>query len=551
MPEQQLVDYIKKAKQAGQSDDQSRALLLKNGWTEAEVNDAFVAINQPQQQTQPKPQPQTQPQQPKIQPHVQAQQQPQYQSKPQPQYQPQSSGIAMQSNVPAERKRSHLVLKLFIVLIILVVLGGVGYFAAGQYLNFSYSNLFSPNSQTVISKMMTNMAGVKSYKTTIQGSISAADSQNVGQGKVLFSADGQSDITDAANPIGSGTFTVQITSPGSASSMSANMSITSVNNKFYIKINDIALPDGVSYPGLDISQIKGRFFEIDQNSISQLSQSEGVGVGAPQINSQELVKKIQDLLLAENMFTVSKQLSDEVVSEQNTYHYLVNISKDKLKDLINKIIALTSQSSGTDSSGFLAASMTQSYINSFVDTVGDISAEIWVGKTDYLLYRFKIDKTIDLNKVSQDANMILTAKIDVINSNFGEPVLVQAPETSQKIEDIILPLLKIQPVASDMSQISGIAQSAFDAEKSFASLCNHNLLNGYLDNHGSSLVSLNNDILSQGAKKPVCLADETDFCVSTQLPDGSFMCIDKNGSGKIKCVSAQTACSPGEILLKQ
>ena len=45
MAEAQLIDYIKKAKAAGQADDQSRALLLKNGWSEQEINDAFAAVN--------------------------------------------------------------------------------------------------------------------------------------------------------------------------------------------------------------------------------------------------------------------------------------------------------------------------------------------------------------------------------------------------------------------------------------------------------------------------------------------------------------------------
>ncbi|MGA2418433.1 MAG: hypothetical protein ABSF55_04330, partial [Candidatus Staskawiczbacteria bacterium] len=155
--EPQLVDYIKKAKEVGQADEQTRALLYKNGWTEAEVSDAFAVINQPkpqlqpqpqtqpQSQFQPKPQPQVQQQpqyQPKPQiqqqqaepePQVQEQAQPQYQPQPQSklQYEPQSSGGFTQSNMPKARN-PHLVLKLLIVLIILIIVGGVGYFALQQ-----------------------------------------------------------------------------------------------------------------------------------------------------------------------------------------------------------------------------------------------------------------------------------------------------------------------------------------------------------------------------------------------------------------------------------
>lgn len=140
MAEQQLIDYIKKAKEAGQADDQTRNLLYKNGWTEAEVNDAFAAIAQPQQQARPQAQAQ-----PRLQPQIQPQQQPQIQQ--QPQYQPKQQPMqpqpqvqmqpqqqiqqSSQANMPMARK-SRLVLKLLLVLIVFVFLCGAGYLVATQ-----------------------------------------------------------------------------------------------------------------------------------------------------------------------------------------------------------------------------------------------------------------------------------------------------------------------------------------------------------------------------------------------------------------------------------
>lgn len=140
--EPELVDYIKKAKGIGQADSQTRDLLSKNGWSVTEINEAFAFIQpqtQPQIQTQqPQPQPQIQPQpQPQAQTQPQIQQQPQVQVQTQqpqvqPQYQPNPQAQPVQSNMPTGRKSSHLVLKLVMVLIILVIIGGVGYFAIGQ-----------------------------------------------------------------------------------------------------------------------------------------------------------------------------------------------------------------------------------------------------------------------------------------------------------------------------------------------------------------------------------------------------------------------------------
>lgn len=131
MADPQLVDYIKKAKEAGQSDDQTRALLYKNGWTEAEVSSAFSGIS-PQPQAQVQPQPQYQPQQP-------AQAQPQTQvriQKPQPQVQaqvqPQFQQSKEQYKARPARRGLGVFLKLLIILILLAVIGGAIYYAVTQ-----------------------------------------------------------------------------------------------------------------------------------------------------------------------------------------------------------------------------------------------------------------------------------------------------------------------------------------------------------------------------------------------------------------------------------
>jgi len=103
----ELVDYIKKAKQAGQSDEQTRQVLLKNGWSITEINEAF----QPVQQPQPQPQIQTQP-------------------KPQPQ--PQLQNKPVETKKTGQGVSRRFILNLSIILVALVIIGGGGYFALNQ-----------------------------------------------------------------------------------------------------------------------------------------------------------------------------------------------------------------------------------------------------------------------------------------------------------------------------------------------------------------------------------------------------------------------------------
>lgn len=475
MAELQLIDYIQKARLAGQADEQSRALLYQNGWTDAEVNDAFTTIDQPQPQVM-------------SQPKVDDQPQVVNQLQPQAQYQPQTTPNQM----PKEKKGMPLILKIFIFLIILVVLAGAGLFVAGQYFNVNIPwNPFALSPQAVVKNMMANMKNIKAYHTSIQVSISAASSANANQTLGSFSLDteGGTDITDAKNPKADYTISVNLGLPAAVTSpILANMDVIGVNNVLYLRLNSLQMPTEYTN-GINTAQILGNWLEADQDSMKALTAAESSQIGQvtlpPSSASQKMAQEIQNLISSENLVSVDKQLSDQVINGQDTYHYSITISSAKLKDLATKIMNLTTQeaastqNSGTSAGSSLVDGMAGGVANSFIDAVGDINAEIWIGKKDYLLYQVKFDKTIDLNKLFPGANTQLAIKVDDNNSNFNKPITVQEPASSQKIEDFVLPLIKVQQIQSDMSQVGSTAQMLFTADQSYFSLCTKGLLNGY------------------------------------------------------------------------
>ncbi|MCX6741279.1 MAG: hypothetical protein NTY61_02685 [Candidatus Parcubacteria bacterium] len=544
MPEQQLVDYLKKAQESGQADNQTRALLYKNGWTEAEVSEAFATLSstvaqpqmplQTQPQVQPKPQPISQPE-PEVRPQAQIQ------------------TVSQPNAQPQMRVRSHLFSKLLIVFIILVVIGSVGYFFAGKYLNLPW-NLFRPNPETVISNMMTNMKSIKSNHTVIKAEINIADNNQLSQGKFSFNMTGDNDISDANNQKASFVFNISVASP-SIQSTNIQASVIALANAFYFKIGSIT-PDALPYPGLDFSKIVGNWFKFDQDSTKAILQASGVQAGDIQVptNNIELAQKIRDLISAENMLTFNKQLSDEVVSGQDTYHYLLTISKDKIKDVVGKIISLQAQqlsqtqaNQTTGNSAALMQTVAQSFVNSFSDAMGNVNVEVWIGKKDFLLYQIKVDKVVDLSKISSTVTMQSEIKLNMTNSDFNKPVVIQEPQNSQKIEEVILPLIKAQKINSDMIQIGSAAQNAYNAtgrDAGYYLVCKNGLLNGSKKTfYGEIFIGAVNYLIKQGAKNPSCFAGLQGYCVSTQLADGSYLCIDEAGVlGKIRCTASTTVC---------
>ncbi len=537
MIEQQLVDYIKKAKEAGQSDEQSRAILYKSGWTETEVNDALAVVNPAKSpveqlggqatiaQAQVKPQ---------AQPVVTAQPQSQPQSAKSPEVQ--LGGQAIMPQTRNSSGRLGVIIKLLVVLIIVVVLCGVGLFVGGQYINLPW-NPFWPNSETVISKMVTNMKDVKSSHMVVQGEISAA-SNGTSQGILALNLNGDNDISDANNLKQILNLAIEIKSPGNEKvSVSVNMIV--IGGIYYVKVSNILGPIDAAFSSFDISQIKDKWFKIDQDSIEALSQAQGgqvAMVDISQVNNPELSKKIQDLLLSENLLSVTKQFGDETISGQNTYHYLVTISKDKLKDLLNKMVVL--QSSDSIESNPLVAGV----MGVVADTIGDIDLEMWVGKKDHMLYQIKLDKTIDLSKIYPGLPNV-GIKFNTTNSNFNKPVTVTAPIDAQKIEEVLLPLLKTQGIRSNLGQINYIGQQIFTNDNNYYALCYKGLINGYDITYGEYLLQDAKEIISQNAKNPSCFAGIQGYCVSTQLADGGYLCVDELGIvGTTQCVASTTIC---------
>ncbi|MCX6724415.1 MAG: hypothetical protein NT155_04615 [Candidatus Staskawiczbacteria bacterium] len=554
MLEQQLVDYIKKAKEAGQSESQTRSLLYKNGWTEAEVGDAFASLNQP------RPQPQVQPQaRPQAQP-IQAQPEIKVAQAVQPQVQQQSPKVVAvnpaQNNIMRPKNKLHTILKISIALIIVVVLCGAGLFAAGQYFNLPW-NPFWPNPATVMSKMMANMQNVKSNRTKVQGEISVTSDSKESLGKLTFSTDTQGDITDIKNPKANVAFTMNLTSPMISSEASATISMISLGTTFYYKIDKIVIPSDYSYPGLDVSQFAGRWFKVDQDSVKALSQISGNSAGGQigmlnisQANNSALVKKIRDIISSESVLSIDKQLADATVAGQNTYHYMARIKKDKLGSLINKMIDLQMQETAkaqtpgnTISASDLALeqSMLKSFATTIVDAIGDVNIEIWVGKKDNMLYQARLDKVVDLKKIVSIAKGQVELKLSMVNSDFDKIASIQAPEGAQKIEDAILPLLKKQKIETDMSQVAFLAGSLYSTGKNYSAFCSPAFLSN--KTYGPALKTAIDDIKKQGASNLACFSGIQSYCVSAQLADGSYMCIDKNNKlGITKCVNFKTVC---------
>ncbi len=80
-------------------------------------------------------------------------------------------------------------------------------------------------------------------------------------------------------------------------------------------------------------------------------------------------------------------------------------------------------------------------LNDFFDEVGEITAEVWIGQKDKLLYRIATEKEIDISKIDKEKQGITKIEFMLNLSKLNQPVKVDPPKEYKDIQDIIGALL--------------------------------------------------------------------------------------------------------------
>lgn len=78
-------------------------------------------------------------------------------------------------------------------------------------------------------------------------------------------------------------------------------------------------------------------------------------------------------------------------------------------------------------------------LDNFFEKIGEIKAELWIGKKDFYLYKFKIEKEIDIAEFGMKKEGKIVFGIDFNFSNFNKPLKIEAPEEYKTIKEFFTP----------------------------------------------------------------------------------------------------------------
>lgn len=112
------------------------------------------------------------------------------------------------------------------------------------------------------------------------------------------------------------------------------------------------------------------------------------------------------------IFIVKKELKDEVIQDKKTHHYLVELDRDKLEEIL--YFFLKSEVSDT-----LSKEEIKNEVSKAIDEIAPLEAEIWVGKRNNYIRKIKINKEVEENST-------LGANFELYN--FNKEFDITAPE---------------------------------------------------------------------------------------------------------------------------
>lgn len=526
MIDQEVLNYIQKARGIGQQDQQTRTLLSKNGWTEAEITEAFAVLDmeKPRPETQPQPQAK-----PFVQPLEPEPQQIQSQYRPQP----------AQTSLVQKRTGPRILPVLLFLVFFFIILGGLagaGFIFKDQILSFVGNFLGKTDPETVIAKAWQNSQNLESQDFSAKLAVNSRNLRDRGGENITFNINAtagggisNSNQNDLLSRVTGSLSAVTTTGSGSAENISAAGELRLIGQNFYLRLDNLdltALDRFLSSSGAD--KIIGKWVELDQD-INPTFYSLLTGA-----TDKAVIERILQVFKEKKLYEI-RQLSNVQGTQGEEYNYSILLDREKISEALPQLFSAINNQD-------LPFETFQRDLSRFLGNTGEIKLNLYIGKKDNYIHKAEISHEINISNYDASYAGYLDILLTIEQTGINQPLQVSAPANAASLEEI-LGGAEPDPISTLLEDIAGAADVVFIANNSYSSLCFKTLLNGYQEQAGNNLITLNNDIIAKGGKKPLCYADAQNFCVSTQLQNGSYLCVSEDGKiGKIKCLGATTIC---------
>ena len=434
----ELIEYIKKQLALKKPEQEIRSNLVRQSWSEADINGAFgmaKVFSPPQPQT---PEVRTKEPEPIIQkPEVRIQA-PEFKVQIPQASQPLSVDYGSRQK-PAKKKLAFAVLA---AIAVLLMAGG----AAAYFLYFQ-----AP--ERIMAKVIDKSSEIKSEEFSGQtdidfeysGDLLNMFSQGGGTGtssplstKVNFGLsikfNGASDSSDLEQTKSFVIFSLMDKESADTLPFIA-MEMRSIGKVVYLGLTEISDSDFLK----SFSSLEGQWLKIDPEELREMAKEMGISEQElvdfdKALESQSLtpekIAKLSQLLKDANLIKVVSKLPEEKIDNQNAYHYKYEISKESLKQFVleaNKIMEVE-----------IKPEEEEAFDKAF-DGISALQGELWIGKKDLFVHKANVN--FEINEKMNEGGFSGKFSTTITMKNFNKAVTVKAPENVKSLEELMTVVL--------------------------------------------------------------------------------------------------------------
>lgn len=345
------------------------------------------------------------------------------------------------SETPSNGLRG-LIIKIVVGVVVILVVGiGV---ALGARIWDPLWNPFRPEPEEVMEKMATKMKELKTIHSKVKIEFKMIDEKLKQEMQISVSLNSDSDVTDPKNSKVAINFGFEMTSFKIENLLLRGENKT-IGDASYLKLDTIEIPSELApllmMLGIDLNKIQGQWIKLDKE-VSESLTGKASGLEASEEEQQKLREKLLKLFKEKKVYYVKEELPDQKIEGKKAYHYVLALNREKIKEVIPELFEIIAESSEEETLGgelgtaFMVGGITES-IDRFLEKIGGIDIEVWIGKKDKLLYKAKIEKEIDASKLEKSAKGKMIIKFNVEFSNFNEPITIEEPKNFIEAKDLI------------------------------------------------------------------------------------------------------------------
>ena len=349
-----------------------------------------------------------------------------------------SKFIPSQPEVEPKPKSKTELIKFFIIASVLLVFG-IGGALATKVWN-PWWNPFRPSPNKVIEKMTKAMEGVKTVHSKMEFEITAFENGEKTAG-FKGSMEGDSDVQDLEKPKADVKFDFDIRTEGSEYFIGFELRQTAKDLYFKPKtlpvfLTQIVLP----MTGIDWQELQNQWIRVNASELEKMYPDLFPQKEESQEHQQDIQNKLKEMIENKKFYLVKKTLPDEQINGKDSYHYLVALDREAIKQIISDMVFSEEFKNEMGQAVEIEKEEILKNLDQFFEKMGELEAELWIDKKDYYLCRFRGEKKINLNDLASEQpglqeNLAISLRMNIDYSNYNEPVKIEPPVSYKNIED--------------------------------------------------------------------------------------------------------------------